>query len=159
MKHSAPAGRTRAIGVIGAIARVVVGLLLLYPAVLGAFQWHEVVLGLIGFPAVLLFWQRLRLRRTMEALRATGPIEFLVNLAVFLALYLTPLYFPSLSFTSDAALIFYGVSMLLAALRGYAGCEVLAISNWLLQRDDQVGCVLFSPLDALEARLTSTQAE
>lgn len=48
---------------------------------------------------------------------------------------------------SDAALPFYGVSMLLAALRGYAGCEVLAISNWLLRRDDQVGCVVFAPVD------------
>jgi hypothetical protein len=46
---------------------------------------------------------------------------------VFLALYLPE---P----TSDAALIFYGASMLLAALRGYAGCEVLAVSNWRLRR-------------------------
>ena len=52
--------------------------------------------------------------------------------------------------TSDAALIFYGASMLLAAARGYAGCEVLAVSNWLLRRDDQVGCVVFWPVDHLE---------
>jgi hypothetical protein len=52
--------------------------------------------------------------------------------------------------TSDAALIFYGASMWLAALRGYAGCEVLAASNWLLHRDDQVGCALFWPVDQLE---------
>jgi aryl-alcohol dehydrogenase-like predicted oxidoreductase len=67
------------------------------------------------------------------------------NLAVFLALYL-------LELTSDAALIFYGASMLLAALRGYAGCEVLAVSNWLLRRDDQVGCAVFLPIDHLERR-------
>ena len=42
--------------------------------------------------------------------------------------------------------------MVLAALRGYAGCEVLAISNWLLRCDDQVGCVVFTPVDALERR-------
>jgi hypothetical protein len=52
-----------------------------------------------------------------------------------------------LSFTSDATLIFYGASMLLAAARGYGGCEVLAVSNWVLRRDDQVGCLVFSPLD------------
>jgi hypothetical protein len=74
-------------------------------------------------------------------------------LRVFLALYLTPWYAPALRFTSDAALLFYGSSMLLAALRGYAGCEVLAISNWLLRRDDQVGCVVFSPIDQLERHL------
>jgi hypothetical protein len=40
--------------------------------------------------------------------------------------------------------------MWLAALWGYAGCEVLAASNWLLHRDDQVGCALFWPVDQLE---------
>jgi hypothetical protein len=43
--------------------------------------------------------------------------------------------------------------MLLAALRGYAGCEVLAVSNWLLRRDDQVGCVVFWPIDQFERHL------
>jgi hypothetical protein len=43
--------------------------------------------------------------------------------------------------------------MLVAALRGSAGCEVLAVSNWLLRRDDQVGCLVFSPLDQLERHL------
>jgi hypothetical protein len=66
----------------------------------------------------------------------------------------TPWYAPPLGFTNDAVLIFYGASMLLAALRGYPGCEVLAVSNWLLRRDDQVGCVIFPPLDCLERRLT-----
>jgi hypothetical protein len=59
-------------------------------------------------------------------------LGFALNAAIFLALYLTPFYAPALAFTSDAALIFYGISMLLAALRGYGGCELLAISNWLL---------------------------
>jgi hypothetical protein len=43
--------------------------------------------------------------------------------------------------------------MLVAAIRGYAGCEILAISNWLLRRDDQLGCVVLSPIDAAERRL------
>lgn len=50
-----------------------------------------------------------------------------------------------------AALIFYGTSMLLAA-RGYAGCAVLAVSNWLLRRDHQIGCAVFWPVDYLERR-------
>jgi hypothetical protein len=47
-------------------------------------------------------------------------------------------------------LLFYGGSMWLAALRGYAGCEALAVGNWLLQRGDQVGCAVFAPIDYLE---------
>ena len=66
---------------------------------------------------------------------------------------------PILWFTSDALLAFYGMSMLLAAVRGYAGCEVLAVSNWLLGRDDQLGCLVLSPLDRLDSdrRRTSTE--
>ena len=71
---------------------------------------------------------------------------------VLLALLLTPLYARPLSFTSDAALVFYGASMLLAALRGNSGCEVTAISNWILGRDDQVGCLVLGPVDDLERR-------
>ncbi|MGH9117667.1 MAG: hypothetical protein ACRD0A_07245 [Acidimicrobiales bacterium] len=66
-----------------------------------------------------------------QSSEATGPLAHLVNVAVFAALYLTPSYAPALSVTSDAALLFYGISMLLAAVRGYAGCEVLAVSNWV----------------------------
>jgi hypothetical protein len=49
--------------------------------------------------------------------------------------------------------MFVGTSMLLAAARGYAGCEVLAISNWLLRRDDQLGCMVFAPADLAESQL------
>jgi hypothetical protein len=100
-------------------------------------------LGLVGLPALVLALQWLRARRTPTPLEATGPVSHALNLAVFLALYL-------MEATSDAALIFYGTSMLLAALRGYAGCEVLAVSNWLLRRDDQIGCAVFWPVDYLE---------
>jgi hypothetical protein len=45
--------------------------------------------------------------------------------------------------------------MLLAAARRNAGCEVLAVPNWLLRREDQVCCVVFAPVDALERRRTA----
>jgi len=67
---------------------------------------------------VLLGWQWWRSRRRPGRWQATGPVGHAVNLAVVLALYLTFWYAPALSVTSDAALIFYGVSMLLAAARG-----------------------------------------
>lgn len=77
---------------------------------------------------------------------------------MFIALVLTPLYASPLSLTSNAALIFYGASMLLAAARGYGGCEVLAISNWILRRDDQIGCLVLSPIDDYERQLKSSQS-
>src|SRR6266542_4207623 len=118
--------RRRRIGLLGTLARLVVGGWML-ARVIAAFhldEWYEPVLGLLVFPAILMLGQWLRLRYTSAPLRATGPVGFLVNMAILLALYLTPWYFPPLAFTSDATLYFYGASMLLAAVRGYGGCEV-----------------------------------
>lgn len=154
--HVGAARRRRGIGRWGTLARLVVGVLLLADVAYGhwARGFHPAawVLGLIGFPLVLFLVQLLRSRRGRPPLRACGPVGHAVNLVVFLALYLTPFYAPVLSVTSDAALLFYGASMLLASARGYAGCEVTAVSNWLLRRDDQVGCALFLPVDHLERR-------
>jgi hypothetical protein len=48
--------------------------------------------------------------------------------------------------------VWLGASMLLAAARGYGGCEVLAISNMITGRRDQVGCILYTPIDSAEAK-------
>jgi hypothetical protein len=47
---------------------------------------------------------------------------------------------------------FLGASMLLAAVRGDGGCEVLAFPNAITGRRDRIGCLLFGPIDAAEAR-------
>jgi len=72
------------------------------------------------------------------------PGRALVNAAVFTPLFLIPA-------TAGGAFLFYGSSMLVAAARRSGGCEVTAIANVALGRDDQVGCVLFAPIDAVEA--------
>lgn len=157
--------RRRQIGSIGTAVRVVLGFVLLAYGLVGGqvviyrgqlrtgFEPLGVILGLVAFPTVLLTWQWLRARRDPTRFQETGPVGTAINMLVFFALFLTPWYARSLSFTSDAALTFYGASMLLAALRGYGGCEVLAISNWALGRDDQVGCLVLGPVDYAEQRL------
>jgi hypothetical protein len=148
-------GRRRAIGPLGTTARVLVGGVLVGSVTWGhltrGFHLSAWLLGLLGFPALLVAGQWLRARRTPTPLRATGPVAHALNLGVFVVLYL-------LEPTSDVALLFYGASMGLAAARGYAGCEVLAASNWLLRRDDQVGCAVFWPVDQLEHHRTVRRA-
>ena len=156
----------RQIGTIGTTARIVIGATLLSSGLLGGrvevmhgqvrtgFEPLSVAIGVVAFPAVLLAWQWLRARRTSTRYEATGPLGTTINIVVFIALLLTPAYARGLSFTRDAALVFYGASMLLAAARGYGGCEVLAISNWILRRDDQVGCLVLSPIDGFERGLS-----
>ena len=162
-------GRQRQIGAIGTAARVVLGLVLLVNGLVGGqivvtnghvrtgFEPLTLVVGVFVFPGVLLAWQWLRARRDPTRLHATGPVGTAINMIVLLALLLSPLYARPLSFTSGAAQLFYGASMLLAALRGYGGCEVLAISNWVLGRDDQVGCFVLGPVDYAEHRLRQSR--
>lgn len=155
-------GAPRAIGVCGRAARTTVGALLVGSVLYGhaARGWHPVawLMGLLVFPALITAVQWWRARRHPTPLRATGLLGHAVNPAVFLALYLTWWYAPAVDVLSDAALLFYGGSMLLAAVRGYAGCEALAVSNWLLRRDDRVGCAMFGAIDAGESRRTSDGA-
>jgi hypothetical protein len=146
----------RQIGIIGTTARVIFGTWLVGSAlyghlVRGPFEPLPWILGLLIIPAIFLTWQRTRARRNPAKLTANGPIASTINIIVFFYFWLwTPL---SVSFMSDAVVIFYGVAMLTAAIRGYAGCESLAISNWILKRDDQLGCLLFSPIDFVERKL------
>src|SRR5207248_4620645 len=89
--------------------------------------------------------QLARLALTNNALSQTSHLASCVNCAVvFALLWASP--------TRNATLVFLGASMLLAAARGYGGCETLAISNSVLRRNDQVGCIVFLPIDEREAR-------
>ena len=146
----------RQIGLIGTTARVFVGTWLVGSLVYGhivrgPFRPLPWMIGLIILPAIFLTWQWARARRNPSKLRSNGPIASTINIIIFFYFLLwTP---PSISFMRDAVLLFYGVSMLIAAIRGYAGCESLAISNWLLKRDDQLGCLFFSPIDFAEQKV------
>jgi hypothetical protein len=66
---------------------------------------------------VVLASQWLRARVAPTRLEATGPWSTALGRLVLAALLPTPWYPPPLSFTSVAALVFYGGSMLPAALR------------------------------------------
>jgi len=139
------------IGPIGASARVVVGTALL---ALAAFwrepHWSDAALGLIALPGLITMVLGLRARVGATPLRATGPIAHVVNIAVAPVLFALPA-------TAGPTFVFYGTSMVLAAVRRAGGCEVTAISNVLLRRDDQIGCALFGPIDLIEANAGDTR--
>jgi len=105
-----------------------------------------VLVGFIGLPALATLMQLARSALTTELLRQTGGVATIINCIVLTALLIIP---P----TRGITFIFLGEAMLLAALRGYGGCETLAFSNWLLRRDDQIGCILFTPIDHLEVQM------
>jgi hypothetical protein len=134
-------------GPVGAFGRLSVGLALVWLALFWNDPgWADPLFGLVLMPAAVTVLLALRARRTVRALRATGPLGHVANAAVFVPLFAHPA-------TVGSALLFYGGSMFVAAARRSGGCEVTAIANAVLGRDDQVGCVLFAPVDLAEARL------
>lgn len=149
---------SRDIGPLGTAMRLILGVLLVGIIVDGqiASARHLTpitwLLGLLGFPALVLLWHIWRIRRNQARFSDTSPLSFVLSLALPLAAYFIGWLVPPLWFTSDATLIFVGSSLVLAALRGSAGCEFLALSNWILRRTDQLACAVFTPIDTLDRR-------
>lgn len=145
----------RRIGPAGTAVRIAAGLALLYLA--GAdglswdVHWYEPVIGLAVLPAIMLAVGLVARHNTTGPLRLTGPMWTCLNCAVIVALVVNP-------YTAGGALLFYGTTMLVAAWRGQAGCEITVIPNAVLRRDDQIGCPTLSLVDEAEARLRRTDS-
>jgi hypothetical protein len=140
----------RSIGPLGTGLRIVVALALVYIAGgAGEPDWHldwdAVVGGLVAVPALTLALGLAANRYASRPLRFTGPFATMANCGLIVALVINP-------YTASAATLFYAAALLIGAWRGQMGCEGTVISNWILGRDDQVGCPIFSPIDAAEAR-------
>ncbi len=151
--------RARAIGPIGTASRVVGGLIAItLPIALGGFGWWDAAAAFIALPliaaaAAVLVGVAYR-RRDQEVPQpdqaiCSPPACALAGLVVAAYLGLT---FATPLNGSVALWVWLGASMLIAAVRGYGGCEVLAIPNLLTGRDDRIGCMIYTPIDRAEAR-------
>jgi hypothetical protein len=129
----------------GARARVVVGATLFVLAVVyWEAGWLDLLIGLVALPVVATFLMWLR-RGSAQPLRlgAAGHLVTLGHVAV------------TVSIVPDAAALFYGSMALVAGLHGNRGCEITAVANMLRGRDDQIGCPIFEPFDALDRKRRS----
>ena len=139
----------RRIGSWGTASRLILGGLFIYWAFGDGVGWDDAILGLVVFPAAVSLVLALR-RADARPLRLVGPGGHALNILIWVVAWnLAPV----------PTLVFGGVTQILAATRGYAGCELFAISNWLRQRDDQIGCPVHSLVDALEAQAKGRQLE
>jgi hypothetical protein len=156
--HERPAHVRREIGPVGTATRLLAG-----AALVGAIVYGELatvghlepltwLLGFLGFPALVLVWHLWRIRHDPAPFVETSALTFALSLALPLTLYFLGWVVLPLWYTSDATIIFIGGSLLLAGLRGSAGCEFLALSNWVLHRHDQLACAVWTPFDALDQR-------
>ena len=142
--------RKRRIGPLATGLRVTVAFSLLYLAggadgLSWGVEWYDLVGGLVALPALTLLLGLAARRYAAKPLRFTGPAGHALNCAAIAVLVANP-------YTGGTATLFYASTLLVAAWRGAPGCEITVLSNWILSRDDQVGCPVFSPIDAAEAR-------
>ncbi len=109
-------------------------------------RWYDAALGLLVLPGAMLTLSLIARHRRTGPLRFTGTAGTVLNCAVIMGLVINP-------YTARGAELFYGATLLVAAWRGQRGCESTVLSNWILGRDDQVGCPVFAPIDHAETRL------
>jgi hypothetical protein len=148
----------REIGPIGTAARLIgAGAALTLPALLDEFSRWDLLLGLVGLPlvatagfaAVRAGYERyVPGGMASQAGICSGPACWLI--AIVLADLIPLAVFTPVTGTS--VWIWIGGSLVLAAVRGYGGCEILAFPNALTGRRDEVGCLVFTPIDRAEAR-------
>jgi len=150
----------RAIGPIGTAARVAGGLIAIaVPIALSGVTWWDVGAAFVLLPltaalaAAGLTWfssdrppRRRDGRSGLEPWVRSSLVLVIVIAVDVVATYVTPLD------GAGALFIFFGVSLLVAAVRGDAGCESVAIPNAFVGRRDATGCLLYAALDAVEAR-------
>jgi hypothetical protein len=103
--------------------------------------WWNALLGLVLVPAAMTAALRLR-GRDAAPLRAGHAAQCVTVFAFFAVAQVLPV----------AMLLALGANFVVQVVRGDGGCELLAIPNWLLRRNDRLFCLVFTPIDALEAR-------
>lgn len=135
--------RNRQIGPLGTAVRICVATGLLIVGLLATPTGLERVAGFVVFPAAELVILAILRPRGSDPLRIYGLVGYGLNYGLGAVLFLA---------WTTPMLLFAGASVLLAVAKGYAGCELFALSNVLRRRDDQIACAVFSPIDALEAR-------
>jgi Family of unknown function (DUF6410) len=150
---------TRQIGPLGTLARAGGGVVaIVVPVLLDGFSLIEAGVALIALPLIASVTApviELSFRRwAPAALRSRHAICSGSGCALIAVLVIAnaAIVAPTSANGNVTVWVWLGASMLVAAARGYGGCEVLAIPNLLTGRRDQIGCLLYTPIDRAEAR-------
>ncbi len=154
----ARSARDRQIGPFGTVARIAGGLAAIaLPIALSGPTWWDVGAALLVLPLLALVAATTidAAYRRHEGDRP-GSSEAAAWTRNLLAIALVLGVGTALTFVSPvdgtAIWVFVGLSLFIAAFRGDGGCEVIAIPNALAGRRDPIGCVVYAPIDVVEAR-------
>jgi hypothetical protein len=157
---SNPCEPVRALGPIGTAARAIAGgVLILVPIASDGLALWDAFGALVVLPALSVALDRLlavgvsRLAAIAGRLASEVTRTWSVHLTALILIlasataltYVTPI-------DAGAIWLFFGVSLVVAATRGDAGCEAVAIPNAIFRRRERTGCVAFALVDSLETR-------
>jgi hypothetical protein len=148
----------REIGPVGTATRVVGGLVAIaLPIIFGGIDWWNLGGGLVVLPLAAFLAQAvvtsLYRRFAPEALARREAICSGPACCIWAILILAAVALAALTPTTMVAFsLWLGASLLIAAARGYGGCELLAFPNLLTGRREQIGCLIYTPIDAAERR-------
>jgi hypothetical protein len=154
----------REIGPIGTWTRVAGGLIAIaLPIALSGIEWWDAAAGLVALPLIALVAgevvREAYVRVSPQTLaRSRSAICSWPACSVWAIVIAAALGLDALTPASEVGLwLWLGASLLVAAARGYAGCEVLAFPNLIRGRREQIGCMLYGPIDGAEARRRAHQ--
>ena len=149
----------REIGPIGTTARVMVGTVAVaLPIALAGFSWIEAGIALVALPLIASVaaplitpaYRHIHPTTLRSQHAACSPVT--CTLIVVIVVANAAIVAPTAANGNVTIWVWLGASMLLAGARGYGGCEILALSNLVTGRRDQIGCMLYTPIDAAEAK-------
>lgn len=106
------------------------------------------LVGLAVAPAIFTLAVRTRGRNAPRIHLGHGAACFVTAVAIVLA-----------QFYPAAVLVTIAAPLLLQAAVGRGGCELLAVPNLLLRRNDYLFCLPFTPIDAWERRRAGVLTE
>lgn len=109
-------------------------------------------LGVLGnFIGVAIFYTALTFLLGQRLLKRINPWLG----AAIMDLPLLLLVFPQVpNLLKFGMVLFFGLSLMVASLVKYGGCEVTVIGSLILGRRYNVACIIFSPIDWLEHKLS-----
>lgn len=151
-------GTGKALSRAGTVARGAVGVGLLVIAVTTQhLSWWDVAAAVLVLPALAVMTAaavnrlvgRTRLARTARI--PWSPTQIMaaaVILAVVLGVGVALTYVSPID--GGALYAFFGMSMVIAAVKGFDGCEILALPSLVFGRTEAIWCPLYSPLDAID---------
>ena len=156
--HAERSVSRRQIGPLGTLARIVGGMVAIaFPIALDGITVLEAAVALIALPLIAAIAAPLitsTFRRlapsTLQLRQAICSAPGCSLIAVMVAAN-SALVAPTSANGNVTIWVWLGASMLFAAARGYGGCEVLAVSNLFTGAREQIGCIVFTPIDELDA--------